>query len=501
MRKNILRIILFVFAFSSFTLHPSSFVFAAEDLKQPNVAGSFYPDDKDELGRWITRFLDDVKEDVSFKGTPKVCVSPHAGYVYSGPVAAYGYKALRDWSFDTVVILGSSHYYPFWGAAVYPRGSFRTPLGDLSIDASLADKLMEDGDGLIFSQKEYFIQEHSVETQLPFLQAVLKPGFKIVPILMGEASLEDCGRLAQALMRVAASRNVLVVASTDLSHYKTYDEAIALDAATVRYMKNMDVAGFWTAVADTGWNVCGSRPVATALLYAQGTGAQDARVLKYANSGDTAGDKRRVVGYLSLLITKSDESAKGDGSMLTDSDKKRLLAIARETVAFVSSGKDIPRFSESSPGCNLKRGVFVTLRKKEELRGCIGLFASGDPLYLSVSRMAAEAAMHDYRFEPVTPQEVSGISVEISVLTEPKEIEDWRNVRLGVDGVIVRSGSASGVFLPQVATETGWDLETFLGELCSQKAGLDRECYRSPRTKLLTFQAEIFSEEENPDGS
>jgi AmmeMemoRadiSam system protein A len=247
------------------------------------------------------------------------------------------------------------------------------------------------------------------------------------------------------------------------------------------------------------------------MAYARQIGADDFSLLKAANSGDTAGGKDRVVGYLSAVLSKPQqnrpvmppqdpESATtqqdtGD-SMLTLQDKKRLLEIARQTIAAHAAGKPLPVFQETAAGLNLKRGCFVTLREHGNLRGCIGLFTSDEPLYRSVQAMAVASSSQDYRFSPVRPQEMKDIVIEISVLSEPALIDDWKKIRLGTDGVIVRRGFSSGVFLPQVAAETGWNLETFLGELCSQKAGLAPDCYKDPQTKIYTFQADVFSEEE-----
>jgi AmmeMemoRadiSam system protein A len=215
-----------------------------------------------------------------------------------------------------------------------------------------------------------------------------------------------------------------------------------------------------------------------------------AQVLNYANSGDVTGDKSRVVGYVSAVFVKGDEE------MFSKAQKKRLLEIARQSISdYVSSGKRTD-FKESDPALNAKNGVFVTLHKDGDLRGCIGSFTASEPLYQLVAKMAIESATGDPRFMPVTKEELPDIKIEISVLTEPKLIDDWKKIRLGIDGVIVRRGFASGVFLPQVATETGWDLETFLKQLCWQKAGLPEDSYKDPKTQLYTYQAYVFSEEE-----
>jgi AmmeMemoRadiSam system protein B/AmmeMemoRadiSam system protein A len=483
--------------------------FAAGNIKEPNVAGAFYPEDSQELTNLIKYYIDGAKG-VQVKGTPLVLISPHAGYIYSGPVAGYGFRALSGKNFQTVIILAPSHYFPFHGASVFAEGAFRTPLGDLEIDSVLARELIVKDLKLLFFEPRYFEKEHAVEVELPFLQIALQPGFKILPVLLGDMTYEDCEALATYLVQVIKDKPILVLASTDLSHYRPYEEAIGYDTKTVDFVKNFDAKGLWDAVADTGWNVCGSRAVVTSMLYAKKANADKIDILKVANSGDTAGDKSRVVGYMSALFSRAgkDRSSEvksgaeegitkdGEEAMLTKEDKNRLLEIARATIEAHVAGKSIPVFKETSPGLNLKRGVFVTLRKKGELRGCIGIFSSGDPLYKTVSQMSVESSASDFRFSPVEKNELKDIRIEISVLTEPALISDWHKIRLGIDGVIVRRSFSSGVFLPQVATETGWDLETFLGQLCSQKAGLPWDSFKDPATQLYTFQALIFSEKE-----
>lgn len=490
-----------------FLTNPS--VLAAEIVKEPHVAGAFYPGEAEELSRAVDGYLKKA-ETVSVSGEPFVLIVPHAGYIYSGPVAAYGYKAVEGRRYDLVVILAPSHYFPFRGVSVFPSGSFQTPLGRVYVDENVSLELLAGGQDLVVARREYFEREHSLEVQLPFLQKVLAPGFKVLPLIMGDMNYDECSALASLLIKISEGRKILVVASTDLSHFKNYEEALGYDGKTIDFLKNMDSRGLWDAVSGTGWNVCGIRPVVAALLFAKMQGEDHLVVAKYSNSGDTAGDKSRVVGYVSAWVTKNDpslsqnkslpvqaqEPQSGEETMLTDTDRKKLLEIARETIAAKVSGKPLPRFLESSPGLNRKNGVFVTLRKQGELRGCIGLFTSDEPLYKSVQDMAVSSSSQDYRFPPVAADELSQIKIEISVLTEPRLIDDWRKIRMGSDGVIVRKGFSSGVFLPQVATETGWDRETFLRELCWQKAGLPPDAYKDPDTKLYVFQAIIFSEEE-----
>jgi AmmeMemoRadiSam system protein B/AmmeMemoRadiSam system protein A len=487
----------FVFCFLLFIVHSSLFIVFAEGIKEPNVAGAFYPADKEELTMLVQKYLNEARE-VNVVSEASVLIVPHAGYVYSGPVAAYGFKAVFGETFDTVIILAASHYFPYSGVSVYQEGVFKTPLGDLNIDAEMAQDLLKLNETFLFNEPRYFQQEHSVEVELPFLQMSLKKGFKILPLLMGEMSYQQCLDLAGYISQVIRNKKVLVLVSTDLSHYRAYEEAVGYDEKTVQFIKRSDARGLWDAVQPTGWNVCGIRPVVVGMNVAKLCGATKIDVLKYANSGDTAVDRARVVGYASVVFSKGTNEDKkgGNDAMLTKEDKKRLLEIARITVEAVVSGKKTPQFNEKSPGLKLKNGAFVTLTNKGNLRGCIGAFASRDALYKTIVEMATAACSQDDRFSSVSSDELKDIEIEISVLSEPKPIDDWRKIKLGVDGVIVRKGFSSGVFLPQVATETGWDLDRFLGELCSQKAGMPRECYKDPETKILTFQADIFNENE-----
>ncbi|MDD5618150.1 MAG: AmmeMemoRadiSam system protein A, partial [Candidatus Omnitrophica bacterium] len=309
---------------------------------------------------------------------------------------------------------------------------------------------------------------------------------------------QDSVELAEVLIKVIKDRKVLLVASTDLSHYHSYLKAIEMDSKVISYVKNTDAFGLWQSDIKNESEACGIIPVLVVLNYAKDLGLKS-QVLNYANSGDVTGDKSQVVGYVSAVFFKEnrqEEAIKGEGEMLSQIQKKRLLEIARQSIGdYLSSGKRT-NFEEGDVVLNSKRGAFVTLHEKNGgLRGCIGTFTSSEPLYKVISQMAIESATGDPRFPPVTKEELKDIRIEISVLTEPKLINDWRKIRLGVDGVIVRKGFSSGVFLPQVATETGWSLETFLEELCSQKARLSPDAYKKPDTQLYTYQAEVFSEE------
>ena len=478
----------------------------AEHLKKPVVSGTFYPDSAKILAERIKQSLDWAEVEKADKDILAL-ISPHAGYDYSGSIAAYGYKAIRGRPIRTVIIIGPSHYEYFDGISVYPQGTWQTPLGNVSVDSELAEALIQHHPKILFYEPA-FAKEHSVEVQLPFLQIVLD-NFKIVPIVTGKFSYENCEILSQALLEVTKDRkDILIAASTDMSHYHPYIQANEIDSVTIGELKKLDPKSLYKKLATKECELCGAAAVITTLLYAQAKGTDDIEVLKYANSGDVTGDKQRVVGYLSAAIyvqpfrDSISNGAEAGGSkmleenndILNEKQKKRLLDIARKTIdEYVTSGKKID-FTEDDPLLLKNMGAFVTIHKQGRLRGCIGNIIGQGPLYLTVRDMAIQAATADPRFPAVTPDELQNIDIEISVLSEPQKVENVDEIKMGVHGVIVKKGYASGVFLPQVAKETGWTKEEFLSNLCAHKAGLSPEAWKDKETQLYSFTAQVVGE-------
>lgn len=478
----------------------------AQKIKEPNVSGQFYDADPGRLLKHINSFLSQAQVTPSDKNI-QILISPHAGYVYSGPVAAYSYKAISQKSYKTVVIIAVSHYYGFDGAAVWPEGGFRTPLGVVEVDSDFANKLLA-ADPKFVSKPQAFEQEHSLEVQIPFLQAVLKD-FKIVPVIMGQTSFATVQRLADVLdSLISAREDVLVVASSDMSHYHSGDVAKEMDQSTLKMIEQMDLQGFWEQCSLHQKEMCGFVPVTTVMLLAQKRGLKP-EVLRYANSGDVVGDYSRVVGYGSVIFykeagtpdVKKDENLKTKNQeipALSEEQKKALLVIARTTVTQYVRDRKVFEPKTSDPRLQADEGAFVTLRKKGALRGCIGNIVGRGPLYLTVRDMAIAASSEDPRFNPVTASELGDIDLEVSVLSKPRRATSPEEIQMGVHGVIVRRGFNQGVFLPQVATETGWTREQFLSNLCSHKAGLAADAWKDPQTILEIFSAEVFSENDVP---
>jgi AmmeMemoRadiSam system protein B/AmmeMemoRadiSam system protein A len=464
----------------------------------PAVAGAFYPADKSSLDAMINGFLEKAKPP-AVKGKLVALVVPHAGYVFSGEVAAYGFKALRAMRFDTVILMSNSHRALFDGVAVYPRGDWITPLGKVSVDEALARKLIGANPNIV-ENEDAFSEDHTLEVELPFLQKVLRD-FKIVPVLFGNSGRKDYQVLAKAILEGTKDKNVLIIASSDLSHYPSYDDAKAADKKTIDGILSGDPnaleKNISTVMQQNLSNLvtcaCSEDAVKAAMLIAKGMGTDEIKLLNSANSGDASGDKNRVVGYAAIGFFAPEQPKQQSQGSLNKKEQDELLRVAKSSVeTFVTKGS-IPKFDISDLNLNEQLGAFVTLKKGNDLRGCIGRFSpTMMPLYEVVSLMAVSAATQDMRFTPVKKEELKDLTYEISVLSEPKKIDSWKDVALGKDGVIIKSGFNSGVFLPQVATEYHMTLEQFLGELCSQKAGLPRDCFTKPNVELYVFTAQVF---------
>lgn len=270
-------------------------------VREPSVSGMFYPDDPAVLRKDVGIYLKGADVE-PFTGGVRAIVAPHAGYVYSGPVAAYAYKAVSGLDFDTVIVIAPSHRVYFEGVALWEKGSFKTPLGSIGIDEHAAQELLKSSDTFI-ANRDVHRGEHSLEVQLPFLQCVFK-NFLLLPLLMGAAGEETYEKTAQSLERMIASssRRFLVVASTDLSHYYPYAAAVEIDAVTVEHLRNFDISGMMRDISSEKAQACGAGPMITTMLASKKLGAQASRVLKYANSGDISGDRSGVVGYVSAIF-------------------------------------------------------------------------------------------------------------------------------------------------------------------------------------------------------
>lgn len=489
-------------------LMTASFSFA-QNIKTPNVSGQFYEADPKKLSASVEHYLrkadlPTISEDVA------MIIAPHAGYVYSGPVAGYSFKAVSGKTFKTIVILAPSHYFGFDGASIWAKGAFKTPLGDVPVDENFTAQLLAADPKFTFDPSVYE-REHSLEVEIPFLQKTFS-NFQIVPVILGQMSPEACLKLAKALNAIIKDRqDVLIVVSSDMSHYHDGKTAQAMDASTLETIKQLDAAGLYTNCGRRKQEMCGFIPVTTALLLAKQRNWQP-RVLKYSHSGDVTGDNSRVVGYgaVAFVKTKDQESASSTQRPsfdvqrpmssvqrpLNKDQQKQLIALAKQTIEQFVRTKKVYEVKPLDARLAEPEGAFVTIHKNGALRGCIGHIVTDEPLYKTVRDMAIAAVSEDPRFPPVNEKELSSLEIEISVLSRPWAVKNVSEIVMGTHGVILGQGMRRGVFLPQVATETGWSKEEFLSQLCSQKAGLKPDCWKDPNVKIEIFTADVFSEKD-----
>jgi AmmeMemoRadiSam system protein B/AmmeMemoRadiSam system protein A len=477
-----------------------------QKIRPAGVAGSFYPANAKELGKMVDGFLAQATVP-ELKGPLVALVSPHAGYSFSGPVAAYSYALVRGRKFARVVVISPSHYESFPFSSIYEGNAYSTPLGAVPIDKGFAGKLVAMSRLIKFSgQGHGEVQgqwEHALEDELPFLQRVLGD-FKLVPIVMGDQSYQTSRALGVALAEVIQQEgatstgdyNTLIVASSDLSHYHPYDEAVTIDHKTLKAIEEWDYFNMSGNFQRQVWEACGGGGIVAAMIAAERLGANRATILKYANSGDATGDKHRVVGYGAVALTK-ETNARGSKSVefkLSGKERATLLSIARKSVeSSVRQGRLYECSPEGLQVLAQDRAAFVTLKEKGELRGCIGYITPLKPLCMTVRDVAALAAIRDERFSPVTPTELALLEYEISVLSPLSRVTDWKQIQVGRDGLLVWKDESQGVLLPQVASEEHWNRTTFLNQTCV-KAGLPLACWQDEETDVFRFTAVVFGQ-------
>lgn len=469
-------------------------LFSSALAKEPNVAGQFYPARSDALREMVSSFLKSarVPEDIS---PEKVIVAfaPHAGYIFSGSVAGHTYKLLSKRKVDVFVIAGPSHFYPFRGIRLLDDETYKIPLGEVRLDRELI-RLIEEKVENAEVDNRVFAREHCLEVQLPFIK-LTHPNARVVLVLFGQMSEEELQRSAKELVDLirearARGRDVLLLVSTDMSHYHPYQEAVKIDWGTIDALRKLDFRSFFRGARKGEYQLCGWIPAAFALAYARHWGDVEFRLLRYANSGDTYGDKSRVVGYMSAVIIEKDKEV----SMFTREQKAKLLRLARRSIEhYLRTGQRLKDLEIDDPALYKERGAFVTLKKHGMLRGCIGHIIADLPLCEVVAEMAVQSAVGDPRFPALTLDELPEVEIEISVLSPLKKVESIDEIKVGKHGLLLRKGFYSGLLLPQVPVEYGWDKMTFLQHL-AMKAGLPPDGWKG--AELYSFTAEVFSESE-----
>lgn len=475
-------------------------------VRTPEVAGQFYPADPKELREVIDQFLT-AAPGSTLEGEPVAVLSPHAGYLYSGSVEGHSYRAIKGISFDTVVVLGTAHYFPTQKVSVFDGDGYQTPLGEVRTDHEFIQKLLAISP-LFQSNAKAHQREHSVETQIPFLQESLS-SFQIVPMVVGSSDLENYQKIGEALASVigqqqGGGKKILIVASSDLSHYPSDEDARVVDSSTLQALLAMDpkyflrVNAHWMkqGIPQLACTYCGEGAVTIVMVAAKALGANRAQLLRYATSSDVPyGEKSRVVGYASVIFVKGEEKQKEQFAVSKET-QKILLQTARNAISakLEAAHRAVP--ATDDPILRQPAAVFVTLKERGELRGCIGGTEARFPLGEAVPYFASAAAFDDSRFRPLSKEELPQTHIEISILSPLKRIHSTAEIIPAVHGVVVKRGGRSGLFLPQVWLETGWTKEVFLDQLCSQKAGISPRAWQEPETELYIFTVFSFEERE-----
>lgn len=471
--------------------------------RKPAVAGQFYSDDPIRLKADLSNLFAAALP----KQTAEVLaiISPHAGYVFSGEVAASSFNQIDpEKRYENIFILASSHRMSFEGASIYNKGDYITPLGKVKVNLDLANKLLKEY-SVFNSKSEAHIHEHSLEVQLPFLQYKLKNEFRIIPIIVGTQSPAISKKIAEALKPYLNEKNLFVI-SSDFSHYPSYEDACVVDKATADAIVNNSPEALLNVMRDNdkkgidnlATSICGWTSVISLLYMTESRNDIKYTEIQYQNSGDAAiyGDKDRVVGYYSIVLEKIQSENTEDGFSLDESEKKTLLEIARQTVEEYITYNKIPDIDKKTVSAKLQQpyGAFVTLKKDGQLRGCIGRFEATGPLCELVQQLAISSSTQDSRFPPVSEDEIDDLEIEISVLTPLQKISSIDEFELGKHGIYMRKGYSSGTFLPQVAHETGWTTEEFLGHCARDKARIGWDGWKT--AELYIYEAYIFSEAE-----
>ena len=468
----------------------------AGSIRKPVWAGRFYPANPAVLRQTIEDLTDLAKQthvNIPPHKSLKALILPHAGYIYSGVTAAHASLVLKPKRYEKVILLGPDHRVGFRNGAISSADSYETPLGRVGLHRDVA--ILREQTGLFEPIPSSQDSEHSLEVILPFLQTYLNQ-FELVPIVIGQGGTL---RITDALNSLIDEETLLVI-SSDLSHFLPYHEAVVKDMETIRMILNFE-ADLLTSRENCA---CGKIPLSIVLELARTHGWEPV-LLHYSNSGDTAGDRSRVVGYAAIAFYGDATMQKNqEPSHFNENQGQALIQLARQTI-MAELGRRVENETQEALQAALKDerlqascGTFVTLKINNQLRGCIGNLTATEPLPDSVRKNAINAAFHDYRFSPLTSEELDRVEVEVSVLTEPQSLEytDGKDLisklRVNVDGVIIRKGSASATFLPQV-----WEQlprpEDFLNHLC-QKAGLSPNAWQATPLKVSTYQVQYFEE-------
>ena len=483
---------------------------AGPRVRPATQAGRFYESNPQVLSHEVDSLLARHANDGTYDNVAALIV-PHAGYYFSGNVAASAYMALDSTKqYKRIFLLGPSHHEWLDGASVNTEADYyATPLGQVKVDHETAVLLTNtnstnDTNRVFFYRPEAHDREHCLEVQLPFLQRFFtlhsslstKEVPPIVPIIISTNDFQKLQQIAETLKPYFTDENLFIV-SSDFSHYPSYDDACAVDAKTGKAIESGDVSQFIatiqanarSGIRNLATSACGELAIVTLMLMMDSQ--YQVKHLLYQNSGDIDNyDPTRVVGYHAFAILRGEEKT----FSLSDKEKKTLKDIAYNSIKDSLDGKPVAVANSSlfilHSSLKEKCGAFVSLHKQGRLRGCIGHFGEDVPLYEIVAEMARAAAFEDPRFQPVTHDELDDLDIEISVLTPMRRIQSLDEFQLHKHGIYIKKGYRSGTFLPQVADEVNWTKEEFVGHCSQDKAGLGWDGWRD--AELYVYEAIVF---------
>lgn len=469
-------------------------------------AGTWYPKNAKELTNLLNQMSNNARNAFAMETDRtkiRALIAPHAGYLYCGTIASAVYNLIDATTITNIIILGPSHFKALDGIAVPTFTQYRTPLGTLNVNTAAFRTINKNP--LVTRSDTYFKPEHSIEMQLPLIQRSA-PKSQIMPIVVGHLSDAQV-KAAAALLKPLITPTTLVIVSSDFTHYGQNFDYIPftknvllninqLDSSVLQPIQHQNRADFETVINTTHDTMCGFHPerVLLELINQNAFGPVTTRLVAHGTSYDTTHDATSIVSYASLIVTNE---LKND--TLNKQEQTSLLTYARQTLQEAFNQTVDPTLLKPIMTLLLEKpqGVFPTLwtlkNGEKELRGCIGQVLPEKPLYEMLAERTLDSAFHDSRFSPVTQDELPNIMIEISVLKEPRRIASYKEIKLNEQGIILKQGTRSALFLPKVPQEFGFDLTKTLEEL-SKKAGLKKDTWKSPSTTFEVFEAQDFEE-------
>ncbi len=473
--------------------------------RYPAVAGRFYSADKETLRNDISKLFENCKKPVDHKHV-RAIISPHAGYIYSGRVAASAFSAIgKKTVYKNIFIIGSSHIMAFEGASAYYTGDFVTPLGKIRVNREIANSLRSNR--LFNHPVSAHLQEHSLEVQIPFIQYYLTGDPMIVPVIIGTNNINSIKKIAEALKPWFNSDNLFII-SSDFSHYPGYKTACEVDKATADAIISGDPQNFLNTLKKNSLrnepglatSMCGWTSGLLLMYLAEQEGNLEFSKVDYCNSGDSKyGNKDEVVGYNAIILAEKKIPGHSTGSLydeisFTAREKEELIALARNNIRSLLNDRKMITVDENKLPAIFKQplGAFVTLKIDNVLRGCIGKFISSDPLFRVVLESSKSSAFEDPRFPPLTKGEFAKTDIEITVLGPLKKITDINEIILGKHGIYIKKDFHSGTMLPQVAKENGWTVEEFLGYTSRDKTGIGWDGWK--KADIFVYEGIVLDE-------